>query len=117
MTGTGDTGSGSRPGDLRSLSDTDAVELVSRAASLLKNPGSTLNITPEERQRTLDSAREMLAGLPLDKVCRARAERLLEAHRRVRSLTAEKLRGFRVEPYPPDVLGLYVLLPIPEGVA
>ena len=106
-----------RPGQLEPLDETATVELFSHAESLMKQPGSTFNVTPEERQRTLDAALDMLANLPLEEVAQERAQRLLDAHRRVRRLTAEKLRGFRVEPYPPDVLGLYVLLPIPEGVA
>ena len=39
---------------------------------------------------------------------------LLNAHRRVRQSARERVRGLRVEPVlPPDVLGIFVLLPMP----
>ena len=105
-----------RPPDLEPLPEAAALELIARADELLRTPGATHNLAPEERARTLESALDMLPQLPLDQIAQERAERLLDAHRRVRKLTADKLRGFKVEPYPPDVLGLYVLLPIPGGV-
>ena len=49
----------------------------------------------------------------IEAVAHDRAEELLLAHRRVR--TAARLKGirYRVEPHlPPDVLGIYVYLPI-----
>jgi len=51
----------------------------------------------------------------LDQVAKDRGEELLQAHRRVRQ--ASRLRGvsYRVEPkLPPDVLGIYVFLPLGE---
>ncbi len=49
----------------------------------------------------------------LENEAKKRAEQLLRAHRRVR--TAARLRGLRynVEPHlPPDVLGIYLYLPV-----
>jgi hypothetical protein len=74
------------------------------------------NIAPELQrdalQRILDG---VLALMPhLESAARTRAAELLEAHRRVRS--AARLRGVsqRVEPQlPPDILGIYVFLPVP----
>jgi superfamily II DNA or RNA helicase len=43
-----------------------------------------------------------------------RAQALLDAHRRVRQSARERVRGLRVEPVlPPDILGVYVLVPLP----
>lgn len=45
-----------------------------------------------------------------------RAEQVAEAHRRVREAGKLRLGHLRVEPHlPPDVLGVYVLLPVPGG--
>ena len=52
----------------------------------------------------------------LEAVAQQRGTDLLEAHRRVRS--ASKLRGirYRVEPQiPPDILGIYMFLPVPRA--
>jgi superfamily II DNA or RNA helicase len=52
----------------------------------------------------------------LEAVAQQRGNDLLDAHRRVRS--ASKLRGirYRVEPQlPPDILGIYMFLPIPRA--
>ncbi|MCK6505652.1 DEAD/DEAH box helicase [Myxococcota bacterium] len=62
--------------------------------------------------------RTALAGLSalqpaLDQLARARADALLDAHRRVRQVARQRLRGLRVEPWlPADVLGLYIYLPV-----
>ena len=77
------------------------------------------NVVPEQIR---DFLKMVLDGMPhlsdrLEQACDERAEALLEAHRRVR--TAAKAKGaLRVEAQrPPDVLGIYVLLPMPvKGV-
>ena len=73
------------------------------------------NVTPEQIRIFLQG---VLNGMPhlalrLDQSCEERANELLSAHRRVRRST--KARGtLRVEAqHPPDVLGIYVLLPMP----
>ena len=77
----------------------------------------TGNIVPEQIHMFLQG---VLDGMPhltsrLNQACDERAEALLTAHRRVR--TAAKVRGtIRVEAqHPPDILGIYVLLPMPAG--
>lgn len=73
------------------------------------------NIGPEQAR---DFLQLILDGIPhltswLERSCDERAEVLLQAHQRVRQ--AAKARGsLRVEAQrPPDVLGIYVLLPMP----
>jgi hypothetical protein len=76
------------------------------------------NIAPELQR---DALQRILDGVPalmphLESAARSRAAELLEAHRRVRS--AARLRGVsqRVEPQlPPDILGVYVFLPVPAA--
>jgi superfamily II DNA or RNA helicase len=76
------------------------------------------NIAPELQR---DALNRILDGVPalmphLESAARSRAAELLEAHRRVRS--AARLRGVsqRVEPQlPPDILGIYVFLPVPAA--
>ena len=73
------------------------------------------NVAP---QQAAQFVQRILEGLPdlqadLDELARQRGESLLEAHRRVRA--ASRARGVRhdIRPQlPPDVLGVYVLLPV-----
>jgi superfamily II DNA or RNA helicase len=51
----------------------------------------------------------------LNEIAEARGDQLLAAHRRVRTAAQQKGVRYRVEPQlPPDVLGVYVLLPVVE---
>ncbi|MCC7176057.1 MAG: DEAD/DEAH box helicase [Bryobacterales bacterium] len=76
------------------------------------------NFAPELQR---DALERVLQGIPeisphLERAARDRAKELLAAHARVRSAT--RLRGVsqKVEPQlPPDVLGVYVFLPVPAG--
>ncbi len=76
------------------------------------------NIAPELQR---DALQRILDGVPalmphLESAAQSRAAELLEAHRRVRS--AARLRGVsqHVEPQlPPDILGVYVFLPVPAA--
>ena len=77
------------------------------------------NVSPEERREFLEEALEWLSRPKLQEslssILRERGRALEEAHRRVRRITREA--RLRVVPHePPDVLGLYVLLPVPKGV-
>jgi hypothetical protein len=77
------------------------------------------NLLPEQAREFVQQAVEGLdrLGDPLTHDAQDRAAQLLDAHRRVRE--AARITGVRyeVEPQlPPDVLGVYVLLPIPAGV-
>ncbi len=72
------------------------------------------NVSAEQAQEFVTT---MLAAAPtwrpaLDDQARARAEALLDSHRRVRESIRLRSASYRVEPQlPPDVLGVYVLLP------
>lgn len=73
------------------------------------------NVAPEQisefLQRVLDGMRHLTPRL--EQACVERAEALLQAHRRVRKASEAKGR-IRVEAQrPPDLLGIYVLLPLP----
>jgi len=73
------------------------------------------NIAP---QQASDFLRRVVEGFdalrePLNEAAEARGQELLDAHRRVR--LAARVKGVRydVRPHlPPDVLGIYVLLPV-----
>jgi superfamily II DNA or RNA helicase len=75
------------------------------------------NLAPEQItefvQRVIDGYSQHL--LPyLEERARERAEALRESHRRVRQVASLSLRHLAVEPLlPPDVLGIYVYLPLP----
>ncbi len=57
-----------------------------------------------------------LLGPRLTEAAEARGRALLDAHRRVRQSARDRVRGLRVEPVPPpDLLGIYVLLPVPRA--
>ena len=76
--------------------------------------GNVANATQQ-----VSSALASLPGLAahLDAHGEALAEKLRASHRRVRSASGATLRGLgvRVET-PPDVLGLYVFVPVPKGL-
>lgn len=68
-----------------------------------------LDVARNALEPLTNSLNELLA--PLDILARGRGEELLENHRRVR--TAAGARGsYRIEHNPPDILGLYVFLPV-----
>jgi hypothetical protein len=103
-----------RPGgsNLRWLEETQAIHLLEEA----KPDG---NFTPTDRTNQLRQALDWLPTLQseLANIAQARSTKLLESYRRVRQAT--NLRG-RVTVRPQlhfDVLGVYVLLPVPKGVA
>jgi superfamily II DNA or RNA helicase len=83
---------------------------------LLDSAAPDVNISPEERLRAVDEA---LASLPvlqpdIDRIVRERSDKLAESHARVRAITGGGKPA--VEPVLPiDVLGVYVLVPIPRG--
>ena len=94
--------------------------LNSEQVEALLQAEPTANIPPAQArqtlQRALDDYSEALAP-QLEKFARERADELLEAHGRVRQATGDSDSGPGVEPHlPPDVLGLYVYLPVPERV-
>ncbi len=98
------------PGTLEWLPEDEALELLAQARPVV-------NVSPQERQESLEEAISWLSTIKedLSRILDERARRLEEAHRRVRRLTKEG--RLRARPHhPPDVLGIYVLLPVPQGV-
>jgi superfamily II DNA/RNA helicase len=99
-----------RPEALEWLEESDAIALLEQA-----EPGG--NVTEEERTRGLEEALSWLTRLQarIEALAEERAERLRVSHRRVRRITREGI--LRVRPQlPVDVLGVYVLLPVPRGM-
>jgi superfamily II DNA or RNA helicase len=88
----------------------------SDALALLEQAQPAANLTRDERSMALNAARAELPALAgeLGSIADARAVQLREAHLRVRTQTGGG--SVRVRPAgPPDVLGLYVLLPALPG--
>ncbi len=95
-----------RPGKMVVLSEEEAL-------ALLQSARPRANVHPDERVEWLTDALAWVNDLQEDfeRLAHARAKRLLEAHRRVRKYTKEG--RLTVEPQlPPDVLGVYILLPL-----
>lgn len=94
-------------------------EWLSQAqAEALFDASPDANIAPELQRDALQRVLEGIASISphLEQAARDRGRELLAAHGRVRS--AVRLRGVsqRVEPQlPPDLLGVYVFLPVPAG--
>ena len=82
------------------------------ALALLEHAHAAANLTPDERSIALTAARDEIPSLAdeLGRIAEERASHLRESHMRVRAQTGGGT--VRVRPAgPPDVLGLYVLLP------
>lgn len=84
-------------------------------AEALLDAQPAANVTPQQAsdfiQRVVDGFEHLRE--PLNEAAVERGQELLDAHRRVR--TAARIKGVRydVRPHlPPDVLGIYVLLPV-----
>ncbi|NTU82969.1 MAG: helicase, partial [Chloroflexales bacterium] len=94
-----------QPGAPAWLSQPDALALLEQAQA-------AVNLTPDERTIALSTARDELPMLAseLTRIAEERATLLRESHMRVRVQTGGG--AVKVRPAgPPDVLGLYVLLP------
>lgn len=90
--------------------------LDSNEALRLLGVTPTGNISTDERRRSVQEAIALLPSLEkqLKQLAFDRAQRLRDAHRRVRRITRE--RRLEVKPHlPVDVLGVYVLVPEPKG--
>lgn len=78
------------------------------------------NLAPVQARQFVEAAITDLGDMAdyLDGLAQARAERLLDAHRRVRTAAGAKGLRYAVEPLlPVDLLGVYVFLPPAPGVA
>jgi superfamily II DNA or RNA helicase len=71
------------------------------------------NVPPDIAIRHLEDVTAHLGSLApaLDTSARGRGQQLLEAHRRVRSAAGAK-GSYRIDHSPPDVLGIYIFLPV-----
>ncbi|MGH7972838.1 MAG: helicase, partial [Limisphaerales bacterium] len=71
------------------------------------------NVPPDIAVHQLASVTDHLPGMipVLDEFARNRGQQLLEAHRRVRSAAGAK-GSYRIDHSPPDVLGIYIFLPV-----
>jgi hypothetical protein len=100
------------PDRLTWLSDTEAL-------GLLENLHPDAAVTSGERREVLS---EVLGWWPelkpgLERLVTERARKLEDAHRRVRAAAHLVRRGLAVRPqFPPDLIGLLILLPVPKGV-
>jgi superfamily II DNA or RNA helicase len=93
----------------------NAEWLESDAAEKLLEAPPEANITPDQATQFLQKAIDGFDLLRphLDQVAEARGQELLAAHRRVRIASRAKGISHRVEAQlPPDVLGIYVYLPL-----
>ena len=88
------------------------------ARALLDAPQPVGDLDPAARAAALVQAVSWLPELQgeLDAIATARSVALLDSHRRVRQVT--RAARVTVKPqFPLDLLGLYLLLPVPQGVA
>lgn len=97
-----------------------ALWLDDGCAEAVFNAKPDANLAPEAARdfvgKVVDNYELLLPHL--NDVARQRADELLDAHRRIRISSHQKGVRHRVEPnLPPDVLGIYVLLPAPGGPA
>jgi hypothetical protein len=100
-----------RPGNLTWLDEATARELLDTAQSA----GNLAHL------EQIEAVRQTLGWLPeleqdMNAIASARAVALLEAHRRVRQATHTGRVTVRPN-LPLDVLGVYVLMPVPKGIA
>ena len=88
--------------------------------ALLSSASPQSNISTGERTEVLAEFLGSWETLKphLKPILDERAQKLSESHRRVRAAAHLRRRGLSVFPYfPPDLLGVLVLLPLPKGVA
>jgi hypothetical protein len=88
------------------------------ATDALSTASADANVAADQ---AADLTRRVVAGLPalapaLDVEANRLAAELLDAHRRVRAGASAARRGLAVTAQkPPDILGLYIWLPVPAG--
>jgi superfamily II DNA or RNA helicase len=93
----------------------NAQWLAPEQAEALLDAQPAANITPQQGsdfiQRVIDGFEHLRE--PLNEAAVQRGQELLDAHQRVRAATRVKGVRYDVRPHlPPDVLGIYVLLPV-----
>lgn len=93
--------------------------LSSAEAEALLGAKPEANVLPEAASAQIAKVVDAYADYRahLDQVAKERGKELLEAHRRVRQVTRQRVRALRVEPHlPGDLLGIYVYLPVLAAV-
>lgn len=91
---------------------------VEEAESLLQaEPAPKTKFTPQQKSAQIEYVLADMENLQndLNQMAKERSEALKEAHRRVRQAARQKGVTYDVRPnLPPDLLGLYILLPVVE---
>ena len=90
-----------------------------KALELLRTARPEANISPGERRETVQELLQNwhLVRNALDPLVTERAKALETAHRRVRASVQLARRGMSVaKHFPPDLLGVLALMPVPTGV-
>ncbi len=83
---------------------------------LIRGARPVANVAPQQAATWLLGVQATLGtlGPHLEVIAQERAAAVLESHTRVRRAAGLRIRGRRVEPHlPPDVLGIYVMVPPP----
>jgi superfamily II DNA or RNA helicase len=91
------------------LGETDAAALMAAEPAR--------NMAPDRRDREIEDALNSLpaAQAQLEQLAKERSASLLEDHRRVREASEARFLRYEVTPcLPVDMIGLYVLLPVPQ---
>jgi hypothetical protein len=90
------------------------IVAVSETARKLLNAPATADLAPIARDRFIARAREDLPGLlegPIADFARSRAQELMGDHARLRAASGSASRVTVEAVLPPDVIGLFVLMP------
>jgi len=90
------------------------VVAIGEAVRELLNTPATADLAPIARNRFIANAREDLSGLlagPIAEFARSRAEELMQDHARLRVAAGSASRVTVEAVLPPDVIGLFVLMP------
>lgn len=90
------------------------IVAVGEAARELLNTPADADLAPSARDRFIAKAKEDLPGLldgPLAEFVRSRAEELMQDHARLRAAAGSASRVTVEAVLPPDVIGLFVLMP------
>ncbi len=98
---------------LVAMQGTKIVASGEAARALLNAPAAT-DLAPLARDRFISKAKEELPGLldgPLAEFIRTRAEELMQDHARLRAAVGSASRVTVDAVQPPDVIGLFVLMP------
>ncbi len=91
-----------------------AIKANGEAARALLNAAATANLAPSARDRFVSKAKEDLPSLlegPIAAFVNSRAAELMQDHARLRAAAGSSSRATVDAVLPPDVIGLFVLMP------